>query len=414
MQYRSMPGSDEKLSVLGFGCMRLPTRVGGPASSLIDTARAKAQVVRAIERGVNYLDTAVPYHLGASESFLGEHVLSDPGLRKRVNIATKLPCIRIKTAEAIPVTFERQLDKLRVDCIDYYLLHALDGPSWDKMVSLGIIEFMERIQAEGRVRHVGFSFHGRKADFLRICDDYDFAFAQVQYNMLDERFQAGIEGIERAHAKGMGIIVMEPLRGGSLVGKIPARVQRTYDEAEVKRSPADWALRWIWNNPMVTVVLSGMNREDHIEENIRIAEDSLANGMSEAELSIVERVRDTYRELLQVDCTGCAYCMPCPAGIDIPAAFKNLNNKHLFGWFEATLFHAMYLGVQTEDGQPRWTSSCLDCGKCEKKCPQHIPVREKFALVQRDLEGPLVKSVAWLGRKFMAGPRPADQAGGEE
>ena len=407
MQHRTMPGSDEKISALGFGCMRLPTHVGGPASSLIDVAEAKAQITGAIELGVNYLDTAAPYHLGASERFLGEHILSDPGLRKQVHIATKLPCMRIKATEAIQPTFDKQLDKLRVEHIDYYLLHALDGPSWDRMVELGIVEHMQRWKAEGRVRHMGFSFHGRKEDFLRIVESYDFHFAQVQYNMLDERYQAGIEGIEHAHSKGMGIVVMEPLRGGSLVGKIPGPVQRLYDEAEVKRSHADWALRWIWNNPMVTTVLSGMNVQEHVDENIRIACDALPEGMSQAELGIIARVRAAYRELLQVDCTGCAYCMPCPAGIDIPAAFKNLNNRHMFGWLEPTLFHAAYLGVQTPDGQPHWTSSCLDCGKCEDKCPQHIPIRDKFTLVQRDLEGPLVKGVAWLGRRVLGGGKKA-------
>ncbi len=412
MQYRTMPGSDEQLSALGFGCMRLPTRVGGPASSLIDAPRAKAQIVSAIERGVNYIDTANPYHLGASESFLGEHILSDPGLRQRVHIATKLPCMRIKVAEAMESILAKQLEKLRVERIDYYLLHALDGPTWDRMVSLGVIEFMERIVAEGRVRRMGFSFHGRKDDFIRIVDAYDFDFVQVQYNILDERYQAGIEGIEHAHARGMGVVVMEPLRGGSLVGKIPKPVQRIYDEATIQRSPADWALRWIWNNPMVTVVLSGMNVEEHVDENIRIAGESLPGGMSEAELAMVERVRSTYRELLQVDCTGCAYCMPCPAGIDIPAAFKNLNNRHLFGWLEPTLFHAAYLGVQTPDGQPHWTSSCTDCGRCERKCPQHLPIREHFQQVQRELEGPLVKSIAWAGRLVVGGGK-ASPSGGE-
>jgi predicted aldo/keto reductase-like oxidoreductase len=408
LQYRTMPGRDEQLSALGFGCMRLPTHVGGPASSLIDVARAKAQIVSAIERGVNYIDTAVPYHLGASESFLGEHILSDPGLREQVQLATKLPCIRIKAAETIQPTFDKQLEKLRVESIDYYLLHALNGPSWDKMVELGIIEWMEQRKAEGRVRHMGFSFHGRKQDFLRICDAYDFDFAQVQYNILDERFQAGIEGIDHAHAKGMGIVVMEPLRGGSLVGKIPAPVKKLYDQAEVKRSPADWALRWIWNNPKVTVVLSGMNREDHLDENIRIACESLPEGMTPQELDIIARVRDTYRELLQVDCTGCAYCMPCPAGIDIPAAFANLNNYRMFGWLEPSLFHAMYLGMGAEDGQPRWTSSCVDCGKCERACPQGIRIRETFPQVQRDLEGPMVKSIAWLGRRFSGRKKRGD------
>lgn len=201
----------------------------------------------------------------------------------------------------------------------------------------------------------------------------------------------------------MGIIVMEPLRGGSLVGKIPEDVQKIYDSAEIKRSPADWAFRWIYNHPAVTLVLSGMNDDNHIAENLRIAQDSLALGMSEDDLGIINKVRDKYNELLQVGCTGCAYCMPCPAGIDIPAAFKNLNNFHMFSKFEARMYHLSYLGVQTPDGKPHWTDSCINCGKCESRCPQDIPVRDIFRRVQKDLEGPGVKAIASAARFFMRG-----------
>ncbi len=400
MQYRTMPGSDEKLSVLGYGCMRLPTYVGGPASNLIDKEKALKQIRGAIDRGVNYIDTAFPYHLGASESFLGEYVLKD-GYREKVKLATKLPCMVIRKKEAIWETFNKQLKKLQVDYFDYYLLHSMDGNSWDRMLDLDIIEFMDEVKASGQVKKMGFSFHGRKEDFMRICDGYDFDFAQVQFNIIDESFQAGIEGIEYAHQKGMGIIVMEPLRGGSLVGKMPKEVQKIYDEAPIKRSPADWALRWVWNHPAVQVVLSGMNVDEHIDENIRIASDSLPNGMADEELQIVKNVRDTYNSLLQVGCTGCAYCMPCPAKIDIPAAFKNLNNYHMFSKFGAKISHAQFLGIQTKDGKAHFTDSCIDCGRCEEKCPQNIEVRKVFKQVQKELEVPSTKLIASLGRVVM-------------
>ncbi|OFW59170.1 MAG: hypothetical protein A2133_00210 [Actinobacteria bacterium RBG_16_64_13] len=397
MQYRSMPNSGEQLSALGFGCMRLPTRVGGQVSSLIDKDAALRQITLAIDGGVNYLDTAATYHLGASETFLGKYVLSD-GYRDKVNIATKLPCMAVRKKEAIREAFRKQLEKLRVDVIDYYLLHSLDGGLWDRMVSFEVMDFMDSIRASGEIRKMGFSFHGRKDDFVRIADAYDWDFVQVQFNMVDEQFQAGIEGIRHAHGKGMGVIVMEPLRGGSLVGKIPAEVQKIYDTAEIKRSPVDWALRWILNHPEVTLVLSGMNQDEHIRQNLQIVSDALPGGMSAREQQIVARVRDAYDQLLQVRCTACAYCMPCPAGIDIPAALKNLNNYHMFSRWGARIGHAMHLGVQTQDGRPHWTTDCTDCGKCEEKCPQNVPVRSVFKQVQKDLEGPLVKAIAAGGR----------------
>lgn len=406
MLYRTMPGSDEELSILGYGCMRLPTHVGGAASNLIDRKRATAQLRLAIDRGVNYVDTAWPYHAGASESFLGEHGLTD-GYRDKVYLATKLPCMTLRKAEAMEQTLSKQLAKLRTDHIDYYLLHALNGPTWDRMLRLGVLDFMERVKADGRVRHMGFSFHGRKEDFMRIVDGYDFEFAQVQFNLVDEHFQAGIEGIEYCAEKGMGVIVMEPLRGGSLVGKIPAPVQKLYDSAPLQRSPAEWALRWVWNHPAVTLLLSGMNEEAHIDENIRVASEARADSLSQQEVELVERVRQTYDELLQVGCTGCAYCMPCPEGIDIPNAFKMLNDFHMFSRWGARILYAQHAGINTPDGQPRWTTSCIDCGKCEKKCPQDLPIREHFAKVQADLEGPLVKTIAALARLLLRPREPA-------
>ncbi len=399
MQYRTMPNSTEKLSVLGYGCMRLPTRVGGVTSSLIDKDKALKQIRYAIDQGVNYLDTAYFYHLGASERFLGQYVLKN-GYREKVNIATKLPCMIINKKESMEDIFHKQLKKLQVDTIDYYLLHALDGNAWKKMVSFGVIDFMDKIKRQGKVRHMGFSFHGSHQDFITIVDGYQWEFAQVQYNILDQNFQAGIKGIEYAHNKGLGIIIMEPLRGGSLVGKIPKDVQTLYDKAPTQRSSVDWALRWIWNHPAVTLLLSGMNREEHIKENIKIASESYPNALTKDENHLINEVRNTYQRLMQVGCTGCAYCMPCPAGIDIPLAFKNLNNYHMFSKFGSKLEHMIFAGIQTQDGKPHWTSACINCGKCEKACPQNIKIREVFKQVQKDLEGPGVKTIARVANRI--------------
>ena len=393
MQYRTMPKSNDKLSILGYGCMRLPTRAGGQTSRLIDKDKALKQIRGAIDAGVNYLDTGWPYHLGASESFLGEYVLKD-GYREKVYIATKLPCLFINKKDRIEKIFNKQLEKLQVDYIDYYLMHSLNGPAWDKMLSMEIIDFMDKIKREGKVRHLGFSFHGKYEDFVRIVDGYDWDLAQVQFNILDENYQAGIKGIKYASDKGLGIIAMEPLRGGVLVGKIPKEIQKIYEEASVKRSAADWAFRWVYDHPEITLVLSGMNEDKHIKENIAIASEAKPKGLDEKEKTIIKRVRNKYLEIMQVGCTGCGYCMPCPAGINIPVCFKDLNDYHMFGKMQAKIYHMAYQGVITDDGKQHWTSTCIDCGKCEKACPQNIEVRKEFKKVQKDLEGFGVKALA--------------------
>ena len=403
MQYRKMPKSEDSLSVLGYGCMRFRKKSGksGGIFSSFDEELAKEQVMYAIENGVNYLDTAWPYHAGASESFLGEHILSDKAVRKKVYIATKLPCMMIYRKEKIEDIFEKQLQKLKVDYIDYYLMHSLDGPTWERMKRLDIVAFLEKIKREKKVRHVGFSFHGSHDEFIKISDDYGWDFVQVQFNILDENFQAGIKGINHAAKKNMGVIVMEPLRGGSLVGEIPKEVKELYDGAPVKRSPADWALSWILSNPDITLVLSGMNETEHIKENIEIADKSRPGMLSGAELEIINRVRDKYLELMQVGCTGCGYCMPCPAGINIPDAFKYLNSYHMFKNGKSRLDYALYAGAKTEDGKPHWTTSCIDCGKCEKACPQNIEVRKEFEKVRRHMENAGARLFAAFARPLV-------------
>jgi len=397
-----MPNSNEKLSVLGYGCMRLPAVKGRQASmfSSIDKERAARQIRFAIDQGVNYLDTAYVYHAGTSESFLGEYVLKD-GYREKVNIATKLPCMTINRKESIEDIFNKQLKKLQVEYIDYYLLHGLSGSIWDKMLSLDIINFMDNIRKQGKVRHMGFSFHGSKEDFKKIINSYSWEFTMVQYNILDEQAQASIDGIKYAHSKGLGVIVMEPLRGGTLARKIPGEAQKIYDSAPVKRTPAEWALRWVWNHPEITMLLSGMNDEYHINENIKIASESYPDSLSEEDLSILKNIKSAYLSAMKVGCTGCGYCMPCPAGINIPSAFLNLNNYHMFSKNEARLFHMLNAGVQTKDGKPHWTKSCLHCRECEKICPQGIKICDSFSLVQKHLEGTGVKVLSKIFRSFV-------------
>jgi len=398
MQYRTMPKSKDKLSVLGFGCMRLASEGEISLRSAIDVETAKRQIVHAIENGVNYLDTAYPYHRGDSERFLGEHILKD--YRDKVYIATKLPCFSISKKEKIEEIFNKQLEKLQVDVIDYYLLHALDGGMWGKMKRLGIIDFMDRIKHEGKIRHMGFSFHGSHEDFKRVADEYDWDFAQVQYNILDENYQAGTEGIRYAASKNMGIIVMEPMRGGSLVGKMPESVVEVYRSAPIQKSPADWAFSWIYDHPEVTVVLSGMNEDKHIEENIAIASRAKANAMNDMEKQIIHQAKGAFNSALTIGCTGCKYCLPCPEGINIPDALKNLNNSHMFNKREAWMYHVAYNGVQTPDGKPHWAGSCVGCGVCEERCPQHLPIRDGLKQAAGELEGPVAKVLAAVMRRF--------------
>ena len=320
MLYRRMPQNGDELSILGFGCMRLPVKDGK-----IDEPRAIGQIRYAIDQGVNYVDTAWPYHAGESETVLGK-ALRD-GYRNRVKLATKLPSWMIKSREDMDRFLAAQLEKLGTDQIDYYLVHALDGKLWDNVERLGVLEFLDQAKKDGRIVNAGFSFHGLAGDFTRIVDAYPWVFCQIQYNYLDEEYQAGTEGLEYAAAKGLGVIVMEPLRGGNLgLPTPPPAVAAIWNEAKVRRTPAEWALRWVWNRPEVTVVLSGMNEEEQIQENLAIANTAHANALTEEELELVERVGRKYRELMKVGCTGCGYCMPCPSERDDSDLFRGIQH----------------------------------------------------------------------------------------
>jgi hypothetical protein len=380
MLYRKVPKTDEELSILGFGFMRLPQKTGGG----IDEERAIAQLRRAIDNGVNYVDTAPLYHFGRSEPLLAR-ALQD-GYREKVNIATKLPPWSVRNRGDMDRILDTQLATLKTDRIDYYLLHSLARESWEKLKSLGVLEFLDEAKKAGKIRNAGFSFHGDLPAFKEIVDAYGWEFCQIQYNYLDENMQAGTEGLKYAAGKRLAVMVMEPLRGGNLAKPVPDEVQKIWDEAPEKHSPAGWGLRWVWNHPEVTVVLSGMNNEADIDENIRAAGSSLPDSLADEELALVGRVRDTYRRLMKVGCTGCRYCMPCPAGVDIPECFALYNSRNLFPENKEIGF--VYLGRHGGlIGKESYAGLCMQCGKCAKICPQKIPVPERLKEVSQSLEG---------------------------
>ncbi|EHJ48905.1 NADP-dependent oxidoreductase domain protein [Solidesulfovibrio carbinoliphilus subsp. oakridgensis] len=381
MLYRTMPKNGDKLSILGFGCMRLPM-----AEGKIDEARAVAQIRDAIDKGVNYMDTAWPYHAGESEPLLGR-ALQD-GYRQRVRVATKLPSWMIESREDMDTYLNVQLERLKTDHIDYYLVHALDGELWDSVAAHGVREFLDTAKQDGRIVNAGFSFHGWLPDFKRIVDAYAWDFCQIQYNFLDQEFQAGTEGLQYAAEKGLGVVVMEPLRGGSLaLPEAPPAVAALWAEADTPRVPVEWALRWVWNHPEVTVVLSGMNEEAHIAQNMAIADVATAGSLSPKDLELVDRAGRTYKELMQVGCTGCGYCMPCPAGVQIPKCFDVYNKLHMFGDAEGAKFmYAVSVSGVLGASAPGFASLCVACGQCLEKCPQHIGIPDMLEKVAAELE----------------------------
>jgi hypothetical protein len=394
MQYRKVPKNGDELSVLGYGCMRLPAKMGA-----IDEDLARRQIYSAIDRGINYIDTAIPYHNGKSEPFLGK-ILGQGGYRNKVKLATKLPHWSAHCVTDMEKILDKQLVSLKTDRIDYYLIHNLNGISWENAKENGVIEFLDRALKSGKIVNSGFSYHGGTEDFIQVVDEYDWTFCQIQYNYLDIQNQAGTRGLQYAASKDLAVIIMEPLRGGNLGKTPPPEVQKLWNSADIKRPPAEWALRWIWNHPEVTVVLSGMNNDRHIEENLAVATNATAGGLSEKEQSLVGQVRDTFRNVMKVGCTGCQYCMPCPAGVNIPGCFDFYNSRHAFKDKSARLYYlAMNGGVVYE--KPSFASQCIKCKLCLEKCPQSIPIPDMLEAVADDMEGFLDKPLMYIIKKVM-------------
>ena len=389
MLYRTMPQNGDVLSALGFGAMRFQLLEDGS----VDEDRAIAQLRSAIDRGVNYIDTAYPYLGGQSEYIVGKAIRD--GYRDKVKISTKLPRWLVEKHEDMDRFLDEQLRKLDVDTIDYYLLHALDGSCWDRMVELGVADFLDRAKADGRIGNAGFSFHGVGEDFIRIIDGYPWVFCQIQYNFLDTENQAGTRGLKYAAAQDIGVIVMEPLRGGNISLPIaPPDVQAIWDSAEVKRSPVEWALRWVWNAPEVTVVLSGMNEEAHIEQNLAIAAEAAPNSLTEAELHLVERAAAKYGGLMGGGFMGCGYCVPCPAAVKIPFCFEKLNHLHLFKDEVKAKYQYAVLLSSLMGGETGYASQCVECGECLEKCPQHIDIPTALKQVVTELESDNMEEMA--------------------
>jgi predicted aldo/keto reductase-like oxidoreductase len=371
MQYRDFGQLDFRPSALGFGAMRLPVHEGEdgrPDFKRIDHGLASAMLYRAIDGGVNYVDTAWMYHEDSCEAWLGRALQG--GWRERVKLATKMPVWNVEK----PSDFDRilgiQLERLQTDSIDFYLLHSLDEAHWRCVVDQGQLASAERALADGRIGHLGFSFHGTYEDFESILAATDlWEFVQIQYNYMDEDYQAGRRGLELAAGMGLGVIVMEPVRGGALARNLPPRVQAVWDEADVERSPAEWALQWVWSHAEVSFLLSGMSTMEHVEQNLRFADRARPGLLTADELALVGRVRDLYRELSPIPCTACRYCMPCPQGVAIPDVFELYNDAHMYDNLPR---QQMAYRVFFSDGER--ADGCTACGDCVEKCPQGIDV----------------------------------------
>ena len=390
MQYRRDKYGNE-LSILGYGCMRF-TKKG----NRIDIDKAEKEILAAYRAGVNYYDTAYIY--GDSEAVIGE-IFERNHMREKINIATKLPQYMIRSREGLDKYFGEELSRLRTSYVDYYLMHHLtDVAMWEKLKQVGILEWIDARKSEGAIRNIGFSYHGNTENFLKILDDYDWDFCQIQYNYLDEVAQAGVRGLRAAADKGIPVVIMEPLRGGKLVNMLPAGALEAMKKSGRGWTPAEWGLRWLYDQKEVTVVLSGMNSVEMVEENCRTASEALAGHLTEKDRETLEVVKKCIREKEKVGCTGCRYCMPCPKGVDIPGIFRCYNTMYTEGKTEGRFQFAQTVGLSKE---PPFATQCVQCGKCEQHCPQNIPIREKLKEADRALRPLPFKIGIDIARKFM-------------
>ena len=390
MHYRKDKYGND-LSILGFGCMRFPQKQGK-----IYMAQTEQQLLAAYRGGVNYFDTAYIYP--GSEAALGT-ILEKNQLREKVYIATKLPHYLVKKPEDLDKIFNEELKRLRTDYIDYYLMHMLNDPdAWERMKGLGIEAWLEEKKASGAIRQVGFSYHGNSSVFCQVVDCYDWDFCQIQYNYMDEHSQAGRKGLNHAHEKGLPVIIMEPLRGGRLVNLLPDSARKLMASYEKTYTPAEWSFRWLWNQPEVTVVLSGMNSMEMVEENMATASTAKAGDLTEQDDAMLKQVVGAIMADMKVGCTGCGYCMPCPKGVDIPGTFSAYNRRYTDNWFTAMKEYFMCTTLRPNSAA---ASNCVECGKCEKHCPQAIPIRKELKNARKVLENPIYKVARKLARWFL-------------
>ena len=390
MQYRSDKHGNQ-LSILGFGCMRF-TKKG----NAIDIDKAEQEIMTAYHNGVNYFDTAYIYP--GSEAAIGE-IFERNGIRDKINIATKLPKYLISSAAAIDRYFNEELSRLRTDHVDYYLMHHVtDIAMWEKLKAVGILDWIKQKKESGAIRNVGFSYHGNTENFLKVLNDYDWDICQIQYNYLDEVTQAGKDGLKAAYEKGIPVVIMEPLRGGKLVNMLPEEAKLAMANSGHDWSPAEWGLRWLYNQPEVTVVLSGMNSQEMVLENCRTASETPAGSLTADDFAVLEVVKEKIREKEKVGCTGCRYCMPCPKGVDIPGIFRCYNAMYTESKREGRFQFAQTVGLTKE---PAFATQCIQCGKCEQHCPQSLPIREKLKEADKALRPLPYKLGINIVRAFM-------------
>lgn len=389
MQYRRIEKTGDELSALGFGAMRLPLKNGK-----IDRVKAKGLIYYAIDNGVNYIDTAYLY--GDSESFLGE-ILTDE-IRSKVKISTKLPSINVRKYEDMENILDEQLRRLQITTIDYYLIHAVDLKTINRLLKRDLIKFIDKAKDEGKIKHVGFSYHGPKEEFETVVDVYDWDAVMIQYNYFDDNVQVSIEGIEYAASKGMGIIVMEPLKGGILAGKMPKDAEEIFKKANPDKSNAEWAFEWLFNNRYVTSVLSGMNSFEQLDDNLAVADKTTPLSMSFEDIETVELVKRVMRNSLRINCSTCGYCMPCPQGVNIPVCLRIYNEKFLFehkGLINPSLIdYFQYAGgIMGSKGN---AGMCNACGKCLRKCPQNLDIISELKKVKKEFEFPGDRYIIWF------------------
>jgi len=390
MQYRTDKYGN-KLSALGYGCMRFSRTPAG-----VDLKKTEEEIMAAYRAGVNYFDTAYIYP--GSEAALGE-ILERNGIRDKINIATKLPHYMIKKPEDAEKFFTEELRRLRTDHVDYYLMHMLtDDATWRRLCGLGVDGWIKEKLASGQIRQVGFSYHGNSDVFCRIVDAFDWDFCMIQYNYLDENAQAGVTGLRYANSKGLPVMIMEPLRGGRLAGGLPESAKRLMKSYKTEKSPAEWSFSWLWNQPEVCVVLSGMNSLDMIAENTAAADRSHPGCLDEEDLALIERVKEEINAKQRVGCTGCRYCMPCPQGVDIPGSFAAFNRAGYDGYFRGLKDYYMCTALRRDVSA---ASKCIGCGKCEKHCPQSIEIRAELKRVKKSFETPLYKIAAKAAPLFV-------------
>ncbi len=389
MDYRADKYGNQ-LSILGFGCMRFPRKLG-----VIDMSETEREIMTAYENGVNYFDTAYIYP--GSESAIGE-IFEKNAIRDKVYIATKLPHYLIKSREDLDIKFNEELKRLRTDYVDYYLMHMLtDVDTWNRLVEIGIIEWLAEKKSSGAIRQIGFSYHGNSEMFCALVDVYDWDFCQIQYNYMDEHAQAGRKGLKYANEKGLAVIIMEPLRGGKLVTRLPEEAKRIFADYKVKHTPAQWAFRWLWNQPEVTVVLSGMNSDEMVRDNINTASSVQIGEINEEDEKMLKSVVGAINAKMKVGCTGCGYCTPCPKNVDIPGTFAAYNRRYAEGKFWAYVDYFMCTALRPNSTA---ASNCIECGKCKKHCPQHIDIPAELKNAQKELEGTIYRFGAKIAKRF--------------